>query len=65
MVSESNGHRGGSSSCLQGSLDQRGPDDWSGCGGCSRLDVVCAVRHFSVMLHNLLDDLILLVVKDS
>ena len=67
MVGEGYGHRSGGSGSLQWCLDQRGPDDgrggWGGRG--SSLDAVRAVGHLPVMLHNLLDDLILLVVEDA
>lgn len=59
-------HRCGSSSRLQGRLDERGPDDRRrGRGSCSSLDAVRTVSHFPVVLHDLLDDLTLLVVEDA
>lgn len=51
---------------MERSLDEGGPDDRGRRGRrleWSVLQKVCAVGHVSVMLHNLLDDLILLVVE--
>lgn len=67
VVSEGYGHRSGSGSGLQRRLDQRGPDDGRGGRGGrgGSLDTVRTVRHLTVVLHNLLDDLVLLVVEDA
>lgn len=71
MVGKSYCYRSGGCCSLQGRLDQRSPDDWGGCGSCScgcggrSLHIVSTVCHLSVVLHDLLDDLILLVVEDT
>lgn len=70
MVGQSYRDRSGGCCSLQGCLDQWSPDDGRG-GGCggggggSSLDIVSTVCHLSVVLHNLLDDLILLVVENT
>lgn len=67
VVGEGYGYRSGGCCSLQRCLDQRGPDDRGGGrgGGGGSLDAVRTVSHLAVMLHNLLDDLILLVVEDT
>lgn len=67
MVGQSYSDRSGGCCSLQGCLDQWGPDDrgGSGRGSGGSLDVVSTVCHFPVVLHNLLDDLILLVVENT
>lgn len=65
-MGEGNGHRCSGRGSLQRCLDQRGPDDrCGGWGGRSSLNTVRTVGHLSVMLHNLLDYLVLLVIEDS
>ena len=67
MVGEGYGHGSGGGGCLKRRLDQRGPDDGRGrgCGGGGGLYAMRTVRHLPVVLHDLLDDLILLVVEDT
>lgn len=67
VVGEGDGHGGGGGGGLQRRLDQRGPDDRRGGrrGGGGGLDAMRAVRHLPVVLHDLLDDLVLLVVEDA
>lgn len=67
VVGEGYGHGGGGGGSLQRCLDQRGPDDGRGGRGGrgGRLDAVRTVCHLAVVLHNLLDDLVLLVVEDA
>lgn len=70
VVGQGYSNRSGGSCGLQGGLDEWGPNDGGG-GGCggggggsSSLDVVSTVCHLPVVLHDLLDDLILLVVEN-
>lgn len=64
VMSEGDGHRRGGGCRLQWSSDQRCPDDW-GWAGLGRSCFLDGLGHLSVMLHDLLDDLTLLVVQRS
>lgn len=70
-MGQSYSNRSGGCCSLQGCLDQWSPDDRGGCGcgssssSSGSLDIVSTVCHLSVVLHNLLDDLILLVVENT
>lgn len=68
VVSQRDGDRGGGGRCLEGSLDERSPYDGRGRGrgrGRARVQQVGAVCHLPVVLHYLLDDFVLLVVKHA
>lgn len=66
MVRQGNGYGGGGSRRLERGLDERGPDDGDRGRrrrGRSVLQEVGAVGHVPVVLHNLLNDLTLVVVE--
>lgn len=71
MAGEGDAHRRGRRGSLQRSLDEGGPDDGSVCGVTAAEaagvggDEVGAVSHVPVVLHDLLDDLVLLIVQHS
>ncbi|TNN43666.1 hypothetical protein EYF80_046135 [Liparis tanakae] len=62
MVRQGNGYGGGGSRRLERGLDERGPDDGDR-GRRRRGQEVGAVGHVPVVLHNLLNDLTLVVVE--
>lgn len=70
VVGEGQGHGRGGRGGLQGRLDEGRPDDGRrggrgvGSGACLA-DEVGAVGHVAVVLHDLLDDLVLLVVEGT